>query len=93
MPQGLQVFNSGGAVICDITDRLTRMLGSQTISGNGSIVVSQFSQGAGFYFTIPLAEFEGALTQYPIVEISGTTLSWSTPDTPHISVVLYYGVY
>lgn len=93
MARGLQVFNAAGGVIFDTNDRLTRMIGSMLISGAGSITVPEFAQGGGFYFAFPQRDFNGLITGYPVIDISGTTLSWSTPGTPQLDLLVYYGVY
>lgn len=94
MSQGLQVFNASGQVIFNTSDRLTRIIGSASLSGNGSMVVPEFATGAGFYFMFALEEYApGVPRQFPRITISGTTLSWDTPGTPHVPGLVFYGVY
>lgn len=99
MTVGLRIRNrTTGAVTFEVTDRLTRVLGSvYTGSVNGAIAVPAFSQG------IPWAYANGignqnlfSFGQFPKVTISGTILSWTFvgisgreiyPDT------ILYGVY
>lgn len=82
MPQGLQLFDGNGGVTLNITDRITRMVGSTTLPQNhgaGSVVVPEFARGTGFAMVLST---DGLLSNSPYqattVSISGTTLSWST---------------
>lgn len=93
MPQGLQIFNASGQIIFNTEDRLTRLLGFQIISGNGSIVVPALATGTPFFFVHLINGTGNPLTTYPRPSISGTTISWLTQSTPYTSAELYYGVY
>lgn len=92
MPQGLQIFNSAGQIIFNTEDRITRFIGNQLIAGNGSINVPDFASGLPFWYTYLLNGILQPLETYPQVNISGTTITWSTPSTPYTTVGLYYGV-
>lgn len=93
MAHGLRVYSASGVLVHDISDRLTRTIGSTVISGSGSFVVPDFAFGTGWFFTQPLTNFNGTFNSYPTVSISGTTISWTTTSGNPTSVILYYGVY
>lgn len=94
MAHGLQVYNSSGGIVHDISDRLTRYIGNAVISGSGSFQVPDFALGAGWYFTTPLINFGTSFSSLPEITISGTTLSWTTDSASSTApVTVHYGVY
>lgn len=53
--QGLRTFDEQGRIIVDVTDRLTKIIGSINLekgltSGSGVVNSADFSQGQPFYF-------------------------------------------
>ena len=53
--QGLRTFDEQGNIIVDVTDRLTKIIGSITLekeltSGSGVVTHADFTQGQPFYF-------------------------------------------
>ena len=53
--QGLKTFDEQGRIIVDVTDRLTKIIGSITLakeltSGSGVVTHADFTQGQPFYF-------------------------------------------
>lgn len=98
MPQGLEIYDSSGALILSITDRLTKFIGSQTISSNGSITISGLLPGNQL-FAIFFEDEESAsnlFTTKPAVVVSSSSISWNyVPYTgqPNASGKLVYGQY
>lgn len=94
MPQGFQTFNASGQLLMDITDRLARVLGIQTLTSptDGSITVAAFATGTPFFACIPIAN--GAAPA-PVVGISGNVLSWDfVAGVGYVTnYKLVYGVY
>lgn len=91
-----------GNIIIDITDRLTRVIGLfNSGSTGGTINVPAFALGAGWAAVLESQlppQSPSTLYSYPIVSISGTTLSWSFPNYQGqpITIVpcdIIYGVY
>ena len=75
MPQGLQVWDSSGNLIVDTNSSLGVILGTHTITksaGNGSLSVGDLSLGTPFFTVITSTG-----TFYPIVSVSGSTISWT----------------
>lgn len=108
MPAGIQTFDASGNLILDLTDRITRLIGS-VVTGTvaGSIVVPEFSQGTPFFAVVDTGvlsggwDYTGSGTAPMVPTISGTTLSWDRPrnapgaayhSNPR-SVTIFYGVY
>ena len=95
VPQGLQVFDANGALILDITDRLTRILGEvNTGAVAGSVTDSGLSSGTLWYiaFRVDGAMWSSADADLAI-SISGTTLSWSYGTGTAQNMTITYGVY
>ena len=96
MPQGIEVIDAAGVLVVSTTSRLGKVLGSTTVSANGSVSVPGFAQGTGFFVNMPAS----ASDTYPnnfdragngSASISGTTLSWSGTSWQQRSIV--YGVF
>lgn len=84
MPQGLQVFKSDGSLRVDITDRLARIVGSQTVVlGTPGSVTVDLAYGNPWAVILP----GGSMWNEP-PSISGNTISWGTQSAG----LLYYGV-
>jgi len=98
---GLRVRDrTTGLVTVEITNRLTRTIGViNTGSSAGSISVPDFALGAGWACVLESPEPNPNLSftwSYPIVSISGTTLSWSFLGLGGSTIVpcdVIYGVY
>lgn len=91
-----------GNIILDITDRLTRVIGVfNSGSAAGSLNVPAFAMGAGWAAVLEAQlppSSPSTLYSYPIISISGTTLSWSFPNYQGQSITIIpcdiiYGVY
>lgn len=96
MPQGLQVFNANSVLMLDITDRLTRILGSMIVTSPGSMSVPQFASGTPWCASFPLNDGYGYKELKAI--ISGNVLTWdydpaSNPQSPPTGAYILYGVY
>lgn len=94
MPQGLQIWNSSGNAILDVTDSLTRVLGMVQTSGgvnaSGSLSDARLLTGRP-WFTIVLQLIENYV---PTVTIDGATISWSAEQYfPASPCLLIYGIY
>jgi hypothetical protein len=94
MAQGLQIFDAGGNLVFDTTDRISQILGSLTLGNGhaaGSFGVSGFSVGTGWCAVLAESQFSsGSQPRVPTrVTISGTTINYTAGD----SCVLLYGVY
>lgn len=90
MPQGLQVWDTSGIQTLDLTDRITKILGTRTAAGSaGSYTDVRLAQGTAF--TIPLRAPTSSRTEnYPLITINGNTISWSSSN---VSVPFLYGIY
>lgn len=104
MPQGLQVRDSTGLLTLDLTDRITRILGSQTIASGstGTITHAAFATGNiwcmvrsvnngtfnGYTPEIVLNETLHRIEYSPRVMQVAATGPATVPD-----VVILYGVY
>ena len=92
MAYGLRVWNASGQLTLDISDSLTRLLGSVTVSGTGVLNVPGFSTGRPFYYVVD--SVFGAQADYPpIPSISGNNLSWTSQGSPSRPITIVYGVY
>lgn len=93
MAYGLQVFDAAGNLTLDTADSLTRLIGSVTVSANGSLSDTAFLTGRPFYYLI--ATTSGGIT--PEVSFSGSTMTWTYTPTATFSTlgtfILVYGVY
>lgn len=101
MPSGMQCFDALGRLTVDFTTRLPRFLGSRSLAGDsGSLTDANLLQGTPFYIFQPAGLFyhiSGDAAR-PVINISGSTLSWSYSGGVtqyHINVpgTLFYGVY
>lgn len=99
MPQGLQVFTSGGQLILDVTDRLTRIIGQvSTGTTPGSISVPNWTSfGTPWVFIQQRNTATGINARRTCrATISGNTLSWTFEGLSEWQAepaVIQYGVY
>lgn len=106
MPQGLQVFDSNGVIVFDVTDRLSRVLGIiTTTASNGSISDPGLLTGTPWWMIIDdwggASDTYSLTTSVPLITASGSTLSWAPQPglapgyatMPIRPVQLIYGVY
>lgn len=91
--QGLQVFDASGVIVLDVTDRLTRVLGSfYTGTANGSIVDNNLSTGIPWYFMRDVVD-DTYLTSSLFVLFTSSGLSWAFENEPTRNTFVTYGVY
>lgn len=93
MATGLQIWDSNGNIIVDITDRIGRFTGVQSVAAGstGSVNVPSFAQGTPFIVSIGQAEGNPAYAYF-----SGTTLYWRYEPggfAPAVNTDIHYGVY
>ena len=94
MPVGFQTFDAAGNLLIDITTRLTRLIGSTTITAGstGSVTVPDATQGTIWY----AFQTANGNRYTPLISLSSATISWSPrtgfPGGP-VDVIMLYGVY
>lgn len=93
MPQGLQVWDEGGVEVLNITNRLTRHLGSiQTVANvAGSFTVPDVTSGT--IWVLPQASLRllfDVRRAPPVVTLSGRVISWTAAPQ---AILIPYGVY
>lgn len=95
MAYGLKTFDGNGNVVFDPTIPLGRVLGTVTVSDNGSLNVPAFAQGTPFFMCLTP---NGNAYNPPDVSAAGTTLSWvysssGTGRFAKATVSIIYGVF
>lgn len=97
MPHGLQCFDENGNIVVDVTDRLTKILGSfETHGRNGSITDDRL-EGMDYwvvpeYSTMPFEALGPNNWALPVVARVGNTLSW-VYQARAVPLKFFYGVY
>lgn len=80
MGAGLQIFDPAGNVVLDTSTRLTRVLGSQIVTQDGSLAVSANAGARLFAYIVA-----GAAVQFsslvPSVVVAGNVISWRLNGT------------
>lgn len=102
MPQGLQVFDKNGICILDLTERLTRYIGSVNISGtHGEVRLSGISS-ADFWFACTNIKIDGYTSpaqkelMVPGITYKNGVLHWDINvlgDGKSFSATVLYGTY
>lgn len=86
---GLKTWDAAGNLTLDISDRITKILGTAVLSGTSGSISADFSDGDGWLVALPSAENTN-------LTLSGTftssALSWSKPGTQP-DVTIMYGIY
>lgn len=82
MSYGIRIYDESGRTLLDSSHRSGRFLGSISTSGaNGSISVPAFAQGTPFAVVLDenfsITDIYTFKPWLPLVNISGTTLSWN----------------
>lgn len=99
MPQGLQIWDTSGVVVLDLTDRAGIVAGSfQTNSQNGSLTVQGLDDSTGVFFFSTQARIPGANARHLIVTSAGKTIFWNyvaynSLQTVNENATIYYGAY
>lgn len=96
MSAGLQCFDEQGRITVDISDRLTRILGTikTDMSTGGTVIDGGLSTGQPWFdLRIELYEgyphSDGSVLYRPEVTITGNQISW----TRGVTATLTYGVF
>jgi hypothetical protein len=94
MAEGLQVFDSSGNKILDVSDSLTKYLYVATVGpGNGSVTVAGLAGGRP-WFTAYRFTFNSIQYFAPVFTISGTTVSWTYSGSSNQAPMrLFVGIY
>jgi hypothetical protein len=92
MPAGLEVYDAAGVKILGTNDRLCRVLGSISISSNGSYTHTGLSNAGQPWAAFFSAGSFGALYYPAHVTISGDTITWTYPTGSSSSGRVMYGV-
>ena len=108
VPQGLQVFDENGNCIVDITERITKYLGTFTVPTNadsGTVANSEIGDGDLWYVIEIDALSNGVVGSgdnvvfsYPVITKGDGQLNWSYPHSADYTyrrygVTVHYGVY
>lgn len=97
MPQGLQVLNENGTVTLDVSERLTRVIGSFYANGsNGAITDWNVANGGTFWYIVfPAIDVAWVDAMLPVVTASGATISWTYEWGANVNApaTILYGVY
>ena len=100
MTAGLQVFDSSGTLIQDVTDRLGRVLGGgTTTASDGGISDSRLATGtpwvAGLDHSLGTGEIHKTIK--PRLSASSSNISWTFPPgvtgSVNVPIPFIYGVY
>jgi hypothetical protein len=95
MPEGVEIYNSSGVLIFSTTQRLGKVLGTQSISSNGNTTVAGTALGTPFAFAPSSTGSDewpnsfGQDANWPEVTFSGTTMTWVTA----VAAEIVYGVF
>lgn len=93
MAYGVEIRDNAGNIVVSVTDRLTKLLGTVSITANGSLTLPGTLTGNNYWFT-----FEptggGFPNTPPFIGISSGTLYWSYPASgTHQPGIIHYGMY
>lgn len=93
MAHGLQVFNSNGDVITDLTKRFAKIIEKKTVTGTGEINVADYgaSNNRFWYFIVSpsTSDTEEILPLLRIID-GGKKIMWKDVGEP---LTFYFGVY
>lgn len=92
---GLECYNANGDLILSVSDRITKVVGSVHISGNGSVSDESLNQGIKWFypynFALPASRGN---YNFPTITANGNTISWSySSSSRRVEMDLIYGVY
>ena len=102
MPQGLQVFDENGVCVLDVTERLTRCIGSINISGTHGEVRLSGVPSADFWFACTNIKTDGYTSpaqkelMVPGITYKDGVLRWDINvlgDGKSFSATVLYGTY
>lgn len=93
MAHGLQVFNSSGDVITDLTKRFAKIIEKKTVTGTGEINVADYGapNNRFWYFIVSpsTSDTEEILPLLRIID-GGKKIMWKDVGEP---LTFYFGVY
>lgn len=93
MSHGLQVFNSNGDVITDLTKRFAKIIEKKTVTGTGEINVADYGapNNRFWYFIVSpsTSDTEEILPLLRIID-GGKKIMWKDVGEP---LTFYFGVY
>lgn len=93
MAHGLQVFNSNGDVITDLTKRFAKIIEKKTVAGTGEINVADYGapNNRFWYFIVSpsTSDTEEILPLLRIID-GGKKIMWKDVGEP---LTFYFGVY
>jgi len=89
MASGIQAWNAAGNLIFDTNDRISRILGSASVTtAAGSVTDARFATGT-IWFTFISSSMDYTRTGH-VITTSGNTISWTSGSWTGI---ILYGVY
>lgn len=93
MAHGLQVFNSNGDVITDLTKRFAKIIEKKTVTGTGEINIADYGapNNRFWYFIVSpsTSDTEEILPLLRIID-GGKKIMWKDVGEP---LTFYFGVY
>lgn len=93
MAHGLQVFNSNGDVVADLTKRFAKIIEKKTVTGTGEINVTDYgAPNNRFWYFIVSPSTSDTEEILPLLRITdqGKKIIWKDIETP---LTFYCGVY
>lgn len=93
MAHGLQVFNSNGDVIADLTKRFAKIIEKKTVTGTGEINVADYgAPNNRFWYFIITPSTSDSEEIFPVLRITeqGKKIIWRNIEQP---LTFYFGVY
>lgn len=93
MAHGLQVFNSNGDVIADLTNRFAKIIEKKTVTGTGEINVADYgAPNNKFWYFIVTPSTSDTEEILPLLRIidGGKKIMWKDVGEP---LTFYFGVY
>lgn len=93
MAHGLQVFNSNGDVITDLTKRFAKIIEKKTVTGTGEINVADYvAPNNRFWYFIVSPSTSDTEEILPLLRIidGGKKIIWKDVGEP---LTFYFGVY
>ena len=92
MASGMQVFDGNGSLILDTGNRIAKVLGTVSVSSNGSIYVPLLAGNTPFFFVYANEAPNTVTGGLPNVSFSNGTISWTYPATA-LACTITYGMY
>lgn len=93
MAHGLQVFNSNGDVIADLTKRFAKIIEKRTVTGTGEINVADYgAPNNKLWYFIVSPSTSDTEEIFPVLRITdqGRKIIWKGIGEP---LTFYFGVY